>query len=254
MLRPDRQWISGQTFAQQTSPQFLQQSQELAPASPAVVPPAFTRRTAEPARIFYYQFFDPDRDVFANLTVFEFDPTTFSLRRRIFAASTHWDATVNRWIFENGWVRSFDGETVSSYQPFIIQTFPEIRVQPAYFKKEDRQSQEMNFSELSSYIADLQQSGFATQRLLVQLYKKLSYPIATFVMAVLAVPFAFSTGKRAGITGFALAILLAVTYLGVSSLFEAMGDVNTLPAALAAWAPDVLFALVGTWFLLRTAT
>ena len=253
-LRPDRQWISGQTFAQQTSPQLLQQSQDAPPATPGAVPPAFTRRASEPARIFYYQFFDPDRDVFANLTVFEFDPSTFSLRRRIFAASTHWDATVNRWIFENGWVRTFDGETVTSYQPFVIQTFPEIREQPQYFKKEDRQSQEMNFSELSSYIADLQQSGFATQRLLVQLYKKLSYPIATFVMAILAVPFAFSTGKRAGITGFALAILLAVTYLGVSSLFEAMGDVNTLPAALAAWAPDVLFTLVGTWFLLRTAT
>ncbi len=253
-LRPDRQWISGQTFAQQTSLPLLQQSQDLAPASPGAVPPAFARRASEPARIFYYQFFDPDRDVFANLTVFEFDPSTFSLRRRIFAASTHWDATVNRWIFENGWVRTFDGEAVSSYQPFIIQTFPEIREQPQYFKKEDRQSQEMNFSELRSYIADLQQSGFATQRLLVQLYKKLSYPIATFVMAVLAVPFAFSSGKRAGITGFALAILLAVTYLGVSSLFEAMGDVNTLPAALAAWAPDVLFTLVGTWFLLRTAT
>ena len=253
-LRPDRQWISGQTFAQQASPQFLQQAQDLAPANPGAVPPAFTRRAAEPSRIFYYQFFDPDRDVFANLTVFEFDPATFSLRRRIFAASTHWDATVNRWIFENGWVRTFDGETVSSYQPFVLLTFPEIREQPAYFKKEDRQSQEMNFSELRSYILDLQQSGFATQRLLVQLYKKLSYPLATFVMALLAIPFAFSTGKRSGITGFALAILLAVTYLGVSSLFEAMGDVNTLPAALAAWAPDVLFSLVGTWFLLRTAT
>ncbi len=253
-LRPDRQWISGQTFAQPTSPQFLQPAQDLAPANPGAALPAFTRRATEPTRIFYYQFFDSDRDVFANLTVFEFDPTTFNLRRRIFAASTHWDATVNRWIFENGWVRTFDGETVASYQPFLLQTFPEIHEQPQYFKKEDRQSQEMNFSELRSYIADLQQSGFATQRLLVQLNKKLSYPLATFVMALLAIPFALSTGKRSGVTGFALAILLAVTYLGVSSLFEAMGDVNTLPAALAAWTPDILFSLVGTWFLLRTAT
>ena len=32
----------------------------------------------EPGRIFYYQFFDPDRNEFANLSVFEFDPRTFS--------------------------------------------------------------------------------------------------------------------------------------------------------------------------------
>jgi len=30
--------------------------------------------------------------------------------------------------------------------------------------------------------------------------------------------------------------------------------VNTLPAALAAWSPDLLFAFAGAWFLLRTPT
>ncbi len=46
--RPDRQWISGQTNV-----------------------------AGQPMRIFYYQFFNAERDVFANLTVFEFDPVTF---------------------------------------------------------------------------------------------------------------------------------------------------------------------------------
>ena len=31
-------------------------------------------RAGEPGRIFYYQFFDPDHNEFANLSVFEFDP------------------------------------------------------------------------------------------------------------------------------------------------------------------------------------
>jgi len=86
------------------------------------------------------------------------------------------------------------------------------------------------------------------------LNRKLAYPLITLVMAILAVPFALVSGKRSGVTGFAIAILLAVLYLGVNSLFEAMGDVNTLPAALAAWAPDALFALAGAWMLLRTPT
>ena len=49
-------------------------------------------RPGEPGRIFYYQFFDPDRNEFANLSVFEFDPATFSLTRRIFAARVFWDS------------------------------------------------------------------------------------------------------------------------------------------------------------------
>ena len=54
-------------------------------------------RPGEPGRIFYYQFFDPDRDEFANLSVFEFDPATFALTRRIFAARAIWNAETNSW-------------------------------------------------------------------------------------------------------------------------------------------------------------
>jgi hypothetical protein len=45
----------------------------------------------EPGRIFYYRFFDPDRNEFANISVFEFNPSTFALTRRIFAAKAVWD-------------------------------------------------------------------------------------------------------------------------------------------------------------------
>ena len=249
-LRPDRQWISGQNPNQQTVAMPTQRS-VLLPEPPEV---AETTHRAEPSRIFYYQFFDPDRNVFANLTVFEFDPTTFTLQRRIFAQSARWDARVNRWLFENGWTRTFVGETVGTYQPFVLTTFPDIHEQPQYFKKEDRQSQQMNFSELARYIDDLRQSGFDTKRLSVQLNRKFAYPLITLVMAILAIPFALVAGRRSGVAGFAVAILLAVCYLGVSSLFEAMGNVNTLPAALAAWSPDLLFAFAGAWFLLRTPT
>ena len=255
-LRPDRQWISGQTFGQQAqdSPALSLPALPATPGATDTIPAAFSRRAAEPARIFYYRFFDADKNVFADLTVFEFDPATFTLERRIFAASARWDPGVDRWVFEHGWVRTFAGETIASYTPFLLSTFPEIREQPQYFKKEDRTGSEMSFNQLSDYIADLRQSGFATQKLSVQLEHKLAYPAITLVMAILAIPFALLTGKRGGVTGFAVAILLAVTYLGVSSLFEAMGNVNTLPPALAAWSADLLFALAGSWFLLRTPT
>lgn len=224
-FRPDRKWISGQQDS-----------------------------VGEPARIFYYQFFDPDKDVFANITVFEFQPGTFRLQRRIFAASARWDQPTGRWLFENGWQRSFQGEAITSYQPFTLNTFPEIREQPSYFKKEERPSQEMSYNELGSYIHDLKQSGFDTMRLRVQLNRKLAYPLITLVMALLAVPFALSMGKRGGLAGVATAIGMAILYTFVAGIFEAMGNVNALPPMLAAWSPDLLFALAGGYLLLRTPT
>jgi LPS export ABC transporter permease LptG/LPS export ABC transporter permease LptF len=223
--RPDRQWISGQT-----------------------------NNAGEPARIFYYQFFNAEKDVFANLTVFEFDPTTFTLQRRIFAASARWDPQVNNWIFDNGWQRTFAGDTIASYRPFTVSTFPEIKEQPSYFKKEDLPSQEMSYNELSRYIADLKQSGFDTKRLSVQLNKKVAYPLITLVMAILAIPFALSMGKKGSLAGIATAIGLAIAYWVVALIFESLGNVNTLPAILAAWTPDLLFGITGAYLLLRTPT
>jgi LPS export ABC transporter permease LptG/LPS export ABC transporter permease LptF len=214
------------------------------------------QQTGQPDRIFYYQFFDPNpgQDRFANLTVFELDPVTFTLTRRIFATSAHWEPQVGQWIFENGWVRTFQGDSVKEYQPFAVSTFAGISEAPQYFKKESLQSQEMNFAQLNHYIRDLSQSGFDTMPLRVQLNRKLAYPLITLVMAVLAIPFALSMGRRGSLTGIAAAIGLAVAYWATAAIFEAMGNVNMLPALLAAWSPDILFGLVGSYLLLKTPT
>jgi lipopolysaccharide export LptBFGC system permease protein LptF len=112
----------------------------------------------------------------------------------------------------------------------------------------------MNFGELRRYIEDLQHSGFDVIRLRVQLHKKIAFPLITLVMTLLAVPFALSAGKRGALTGVATAIGIAVVYWIVSGLFEAMGNVNQLPAILAAWSPDIIFALLGGYFLLKVPT
>jgi lipopolysaccharide export LptBFGC system permease protein LptF len=54
----------------------------------------------EPGRIYYYEFFDRDRNEFANLSVFEFDPATFQLTRRIFSKRVVWNAEAGAWAFE----------------------------------------------------------------------------------------------------------------------------------------------------------
>jgi LPS export ABC transporter permease LptG/LPS export ABC transporter permease LptF len=223
-LRPDQKWM----FGQQT--------------------------TGQPGRIFYYQFFDSDQNAFANLSIFEFDPKTFALSKRIFASRASWDEDTHAWQFENGWERSFQGANQTGFREFKTANFAEVREEPGYFKKESLQSQEMNFGQLDHYITDLQQSGFDTMRLKVELYHKLAYPLVTIVMTVLAIPFALSMGRRGSLTGIAWAVGIALSYWVVAGLFDAMGSVNYLPAAIAAWSPDVLFGLTGGYLLLRTPT
>ena len=204
--------------------------------------------------IYYYQFFDPDRDQFANVTIFQLDPAKFAITQRIHADRAHWADSMSRWIYERGWERSLRSAAIADYRTFDVATFPEISEAPSYFKKEVKQYSEMNYDELRRYIHDLQQSGFDVVRLRVQLNRKLSYPLITLIMAVLAVPFSMSAAKKGAVTGVAVAVGIAVVYTVVSRLFEAMGDVSQLPPALAAWSPDLIFALVGGYLILKIPT
>jgi len=208
----------------------------------------------EHSNIYYYQFFDSDRDLFGNLTVFQFDPSTFQLTHRVYADRAHWDGGLNKWVCTKGWERDLRGTAIQDYRVYDVSTFQSISESPAYFKKEVKQSSEMNYEELRRYIHDLQQSGFDVVRLRVQLQKKFSYPIIALVMAVLAVPFSMSAGKRGVVAGVATAVGIAVVYWTVSGLFEAMGNISQLPPMLAAWSPDLIFGLAGGYMILKIRT
>jgi LPS export ABC transporter permease LptG len=206
------------------------------------------------SRIYNYTFFDPDQNVFANLSVFEFDPATFRMTRRIHAARAVWGESIHGWILENGWSRDINGDRVTNYKPFSVETFKELTEEPTYFKKEVKPSEQMSALELRRYIADLHQSGFDVVRLSVQFYRKFSYPLIAFVVTLIGIPFSFTMGAKGALTGIALSIGIAIVYWSTSSLFEAMGNLSQLPPAMAAWSPDVLFTLAGTYLLLRIKT
>src|SRR2546428_10913992 len=90
--------------------------------------------------------------------------------------------------------------------------FANLSEPPYYFKKEVRQSSEMNYEELRRYIRDLQQSGFDVVRLRGQLYEKFAFPLITLVMAVLGVSFFRFIGESGGLGGVGAGGLCVVGY------------------------------------------
>ena len=208
----------------------------------------------EHSNIYYYELFDSERNEFGRLSVFQFDPLSFQLTHRIYAARARWQEDLRQWVCTQGWERELRGPAIADYRRFQVATFPFVDEPPTYFKKEVKQSSEMNAQELRRYIHDLEQSGFDVVRLRVQLEKKFAFPVIALVMAVLAVPFSLSASRRGAITGVATAVAIAVVYWTVSGLFEALGNISELPPFLAAWSPDLIFALLGGYMILKVPT
>jgi lipopolysaccharide export LptBFGC system permease protein LptF len=133
-------------------------------------------------------------------------------------------------------------------------TFKELTERPDYFLQEVLQDQQMNFQQLAAYIRDLQRSGIDTITLQVRFYRKFALPLFAVVMALISVPFAFLAGNRGAMAGVGVSFAIAIAYWSIGKLFEQLGDVNLLPAAIAAWSPDVLFAMAGLYFFTRMRT
>ena len=210
----------------------------------------------ERAKIFYYNFFDEHRNLFGDLSVFEFDPASFEIRRRIYASRARWDDQHGTWILEDGWAQGFREQRAiaKEFVRFDRQRFPEITEDPRYFKKEVKQSSQMSYLELRNYIEDLRQSGFDVVRLTVALHKKLSFPIISLIMCMIAIPFSFSMGKRGSLYGVGLSIMIGITYWVMLEFFEQVGGAGKLLPFLAAWAPNLIFGASGLYFLFTIRT
>ncbi|MGA8220107.1 MAG: LptF/LptG family permease [Candidatus Acidiferrales bacterium] len=205
-------------------------------------------------KVYNYELFDSDRQLFGGLNVFELDPETFQIRRRIYATRASWEPIENTWVLAGGWIRDFDGEQITRYTPFKVTSVAELTEPPTYFRREVRQYYQMNWRQLGEYIASLKQAGFDTSRLSVQWQKKFAFPLIAAIIVFLGAPFAFLVGTRGAIGGLALAVGIGIVYWATAALFEAMGSVGQLPALLAGWAPDAIFGFLAVYFFLRMPT
>jgi LPS export ABC transporter permease LptF/LPS export ABC transporter permease LptG len=219
------------------------------------IEPAHQWIFGENTKIYNYELFDPDRRFFGGLNVFELDPATFQIRRRVYATRAAWEPTENAWILTGGWVRDFDSDgRIVRFDPFTATSLPELTEPPSYFRREVRQYYQMNWRQLGDYIASLRQAGFDTARLSVQWQRKFAFPLIAAVIVFLSAPFAFLVGTRGAISGLALAVGVGIVYWSTAALFEAMGSIGQLPPLIAGWAPDVMFGFLAIYFILRMPT
>ena len=207
------------------------------------------------SRIYNYHFLDPHEKMMTKVNVYELNPETFQVTRQISAERARWEPALHTWVFQNGMSHSMDGNS-DSYKPFFgaSASFPELDEPPSWFIREEKEYKEMNFEELGQYIHEQQASGLDTTPLRVQYYKKFAVPLFAFIMAVLSIPFAFIAGNRGAMTGVGISFGIAIAYFTIGTVFDQIGDLNQLPAMMAAWSPDIIFALFGFYFMARMRT
>jgi lipopolysaccharide export system permease protein len=189
----------------------------------------------------------PNRKEVIGLNIYKLYPD-YSIRERIWAKGLVWEN--GAWHLQNSVSfthindivesRSSDGEV------FNVVDNPDDLGMIA------KDSEEMSFSEMWDYVRRLKSSGYKVIEYEVDLHRKLAYPLSSFLMIMMSIPFSIRK-VRSGETsrGFAFAILIVFIYWTLSSIGSSLGHAGLVPPALSAWLANIFFAATSAGVLFK---
>lgn len=180
-----------------------------------------------------------------GLTIYQVG-ADFRPARLIEADAATWDG--ERWQFAGArtrLLRATGEETAGMPRGFNLpETFEDFRVASV-------EPEELSYGMLRRQIRELRRRGVDTSESLVDLHLKLALPAASLIMMLLAVPLA-ATGSRvtSPATSIALGFVVGFSYFVLVAFSRALGQSGALPAPVAAWVANMVFALVGGYYVL----
>jgi lipopolysaccharide export system permease protein len=124
---------------------------------------------------------------------------------------------------------------------------------PMQFTLASISADEQDFVTLRDSVRQLKRAGRPTAELESGLWHKLSGPLSAVLMPLLAAVAAFGLARSGQLFLRAvIGMFLGFAYFVADNFALAMGNLGAYPPLLAAWAPFVLFALIGETVLIRT--
>jgi LPS export ABC transporter permease LptG/LPS export ABC transporter permease LptF len=214
---------------------------------------------ARDGSIYHYDLFDVKSGSLVGFWHYEFATGSWRLSRitymehvRFARPSATPGSPVGAWRTGAGWVREIKSDSESTYATFTSKSV--TMELPEYFGAVQPDATSMTYAELSEYIDEMRGAGHNILEYLVDLHRKISFPFVTVVMALLAVPFAVTTGRRGALYGIGVGIVLAIVYWTANNLFAVVGSAGMVSPALAAWAPNLLFGAGALYMILTVRT
>ncbi len=148
-------------------------------------------------------------------------------------------------------VRRFDTNShLLSIEPVVNW---DIKTRPERFLALTVKPDQVSFFALYNSIQELKKEGLPTDRLMTSLLQKIAGPASSMLMPLLAALAAFGV-HRAGslVVRLVIGMALGFSFFVADNFMLAMGQFGVAPPLLAAWAPFLLFLIVGYMVIFQT--
>jgi lipopolysaccharide export system permease protein len=169
---------------------------------------------------------------------------------KVYAERARWQN--DRWIFSNAVVYDY-----TQYPPLLTHAaetnFPAFTEKPQRLALEGRDPERMTTAELRRFVSVLK-ARHATGKMgayEVELLNRFSFPLVPLMVVWLAVPLGMRVSRSGPMLSIGTALLLVVGYYFLSHFSLAAGSGGRIPAVVAAWLPNTVFAGVGVFLFWR---
>jgi len=181
-----------------------------------------------------------------NLAVYD---RTGGILERVIRADSAVPRATGDWLLEN--VRVYDATMNLVRTEPRLAALPGVTPQQLTLAKVD--PTQLDYWTLDQRIAELEAAGRPADEARAGLAHKISAPLSTLLMPLLAAVAAFGLARSGQVLLRAtLGMALGFAYFVADNFSLAMGNAGAYPPVIAAWAPFLLFLLIGETVLVRT--
>ena len=188
-----------------------------------------------------------------NVTLLDFSRAGFT--QMLQAETAVWNENEAKWEFLNGQILTLTPSGSTTSADFDRYLYP-LSAAPIRIAQLPKDARNMTVSEALQAEQLLQNSGDlkGARKLQVRIQEKFTFPMACLVFGLIGASLGAKPNNRTNRgQGFALSIVMILTYYLLASSFSALGVKGTLTPILAAWSP-IMICLGGGGFLLRQAS
>ena len=191
--------------------------------------------------------------IMTRVTLLDFSRAGFT--QMLLAERGQWNEQEAKWEFLNGQILTLTPSGSTTSADFDRYLYP-LSAAPIRIAQLPKDARNMTVAEALQAEQLLQNSGDlkGARKLQVRIQEKFTFPMACLVFGLIGASLGAKPNNRTNRgQGFALSIVMILTYYLLASSFSALGVKGTLTPILAAWSP-IMICLGGGGFLLRQAS
>jgi lipopolysaccharide export system permease protein len=130
-------------------------------------------------------------------------------------------------------------------------TVDDLRFKPENLLELQKKPEEMSYIELDKFVDEMHAIGAEARKWVVELYFKISYPFANFIIVLFGAPLAARKRRSGSAVGIGISLLVCFIYFLFIRTGQVMGHQGSLTPLVGAWFGNIIFAAAGLFTLFK---